>query len=590
MRIALAQVNVTVGDIEGNARLITEWVASAGERGADLVVFPEQAVTGYPAEDLWLKRHFLGAARRALEEIASTVNGLVAIVGFPEHDAATYNSAAVLAGGGIRGVYRKLLLPNYSVFDERRYFEPGDDAAVIEIGGVRVGLTICEDIWYPGPPASVEALSGASLIVNPSASPYHRGKGAQRERMVAERARETDAAFALCNLVGGQDELVFDGHSVVVDAQGATLARAAQFAEELVVCDVPVVRRPTGAARSGEAGARPLGASARVLASLEPPREALPEAVEPPLAAALEPEAEVYEALVLGLGDYVRKNGFDRVLVAVSGGIDSALVALIAVDALGPERVCCVVMPSPHSSAETQADARAIVANLGAELVEIPIQAAMQTYDELLGRAADGSAPQPGPGPGTESARELAADGAGTQLAAENIQARIRGNLMMALSNRHGWLVLTTGNKSEMSVGYATLYGDMAGGFAVIKDVPKTLVYRLVRHRNELAESPLVPESVLERAPSAELRPDQRDEDSLPPYDMLDRILADYVEGDRGRDQIVDDGAPADVVDRVIAMVDRSEYKRRQAPPGIRITPKAFGRDRRLPITNRYRG
>jgi NAD+ synthase (glutamine-hydrolysing) len=579
-----------VGDIDQNARLITEWVASAGERGADLVVFPEQAVTGYPAEDLWLKRHFLGAARRALEEIASTVNGLVAIVGFPEHDAATYNSAAVLAGGGIRGVYRKLLLPNYSVFDERRYFEPGDDAAVIEIGGVRVGLTICEDIWYPGPPASVEALSGASLIVNPSASPYHRGKGAQRERMVAERARETDAAFALCNLVGGQDELVFDGHSVVVDAQGATLARAAQFAEELVVCDVPVVRRPTGAARSGEAGARPLGASARVLASLEPPREALPEAVEPPLAAALEPEAEVYEALVLGLGDYVRKNGFDRVLVAVSGGIDSALVALIAVDALGPERVCCVVMPSPHSSAETQADARAIVANLGAELVEIPIQAAMQTYDELLGRAADGSAPQPGPGPGTESARELAADGAGTQLAAENIQARIRGNLMMALSNRHGWLVLTTGNKSEMSVGYATLYGDMAGGFAVIKDVPKTLVYRLVRHRNELAESPLVPESVLERAPSAELRPDQRDEDSLPPYDMLDRILADYVEGDRGRDQIVDDGAPADVVDRVIAMVDRSEYKRRQAPPGIRITPKAFGRDRRLPITNRYRG
>ena len=590
MRIALAQVNVTVGDIEGNARLITEWVASARERGADLVVFPEQAVTGYPAEDLWLKRHFLGAAQRALEEIASTVNGLVAIVGFPEHDAATYNSAAVLADGGIRGVYRKLLLPNYSVFDERRYFEPGDDAAVIEIGGVRVGLTICEDIWYPGPPASVEALSGASLIVNPSASPYHRGKGAQRERMVAERARETDAAFALCNLVGGQDELVFDGHSVVVDAQGATLARAAQFAEELVVCDVPVVGRPTGAARSGEAGAPPLGASVRVLASLAPPREALPEAVEPPLAAALEPEAEVYEALVLGLGDYVRKNGFDRVLVAVSGGIDSALVALIAVDALGQERVCCVVMPSPHSSAETQADARAIVANLGAELVEIPIQSAMHAYDELLGRAADGSAPQPGPGPGTESARELAADGAGAQLAAENIQARIRGNLMMALSNRHGWLVLTTGNKSEMSVGYATLYGDMAGGFAVIKDVPKTLVYRLVRHRNELAESPLVPESVLERAPSAELRPDQRDEDSLPPYDMLDRILADYVEGDRGRDQIVDDGTPADVVDRVIAMVDRSEYKRRQAPPGIRITPKAFGRDRRLPITNRYRG
>jgi len=327
-----------------------------------------------------------------------------------------------------------------------------------------------------------------------------------------------------------------------------------------------------------------------LLTSFEPPAVGAPEAVEPPLAEPLGPDAEVYAALKLGLRDYVRKNGFERVLVAVSGGIDSALVALVAVDALGPERVCCVVMPSPHSSADTQADARAIVANLGAELIEIPIESAMETYDELLEHAVDGSGPSPGPGPGTESAREVQAGGAGAQLAAENIQARIRGNLMMALSNRHGWLVLTTGNKSEMSVGYATLYGDMAGGFAVIKDVPKTLVYRLVRYRNGLAESDVVPESVLERAPSAELRPDQRDEDSLPPYDVLDRVLADYVEEDRGRDQIVADGIPAEVVDRVIAMVDRSEYKRRQAPPGIRITPKAFGRDRRLPITNRFRG
>jgi NAD+ synthase (glutamine-hydrolysing) len=570
LRIALAQVNVTVGDIEGNARLISEWIASARGQGADLVVFPEQAVTGYPAEDLWLKRHFLDAARRTLEEIAATVKGLVALVGFPEHEVATYNSAAVLAEGAIRNVYRKLLLPNYSVFDERRYFEPGDDPAVIDIGGARVGLTICEDIWYPGPPASVEALSGASLIVNLSASPYHLGKGILRERMVAERARETDAAFALCNLVGSQDELVFDGHSVVVDARGETLARAAQFAEELVVCDIPLQARPADASTSGDAGAPPL-ASARTLASFEPVEAPRREPVEPPLATLLEPEAEVYEALTLGLGDYVRKNGFERVLIAVSGGIDSALVALIAVDALGPERVCCVVMPSPHSSAETQADARAIVTSLGAELMEIPIESAMRVYDELLERTTDGS-------------------GAGAELAAENIQARIRGNLVMALSNRHGWLVLTTGNKSEMSVGYATLYGDMAGGFAVIKDVPKTLVYRLVRYRNRLAEGELVPDSVLERAPSAELRPDQRDEDSLPPYDVLDRILADYVEEDRGRDQIVGDGVPAEVVDRVIAMVDRSEYKRRQAPPGIRITPKAFGRDRRLPITNRYRG
>jgi NAD+ synthase (glutamine-hydrolysing) len=546
LRIALAQLNVTVGDIEGNARLISEWTASARERGAQMVLFPEQAVTGYPAEDLWLKPHFLDAARRALEEIAATVEGLVAIVGFPEREAAIHNSAAVLADGAIRGVYRKILLPNYSVFDERRYFEPGDEAAMIEIGGVRVGLTICEDIWYPGPPASVEALSGAGLIVNPSASPYHRGKGALRERMVAE---------------------------------------------ELVVCDVPLQPRSTGAARNEDPGIGPPGASARLLASFEPPAVGAPEAVEPPLAELLEPEAEVYAALTLGLRDYVRKNEFDRVLVAVSGGVDSALVALVAVDALGPARVCCVVMPSPHSSTETQADARAIVANLGAELVEIPIESAMRTYDELLDHATDGSAPQPGGGgPGTELTGEAQAVGAGIQLAAENIQARIRGNLMMALSNRNGWLVLTTGNKSELSVGYATLYGDMAGGFAVIKDVPKTLVYRLVRYRNGLSGRGLVPESVLERAPSAELRPDQRDEDSLPPYDMLDRILADYVEEDRGRDQIVADGIPADVVDRVIAMVDRSEYKRRQAPPGIRITPKAFGRDRRLPITNRYRG
>jgi NAD+ synthase (glutamine-hydrolysing) len=590
LRIALAQLNLTVGDIEGNSRLISEWAATARERGAQLVLFPEQAVTGYPAEDLWLKPHFLDAARRALEEIAATVRGLVAIVGFPEREAATHNAAAVLADGAIRGVYRKILLPNYSVFDERRYFEPGDEEAMIEIGGARVGLTICEDIWYPGPPASVEALSGASLIVNPSASPYHRGKGTDRERMVAERARETGAAFAVCNLVGGQDELVFDGHSVVVSPRGETLARATQFAEELVVCDIPVQPRSGSlAANEGPDGRAPR-ASARLLASFEPPAVGAPETVEPPLAELLGPDAEVYAALKLGLRDYVRKNGFERVLVAVSGGIDSALVALVAVDALGPERVCCVVMPSPHSSADTQADARAIVANLGAELIEIPIESAMETYDELLEHAVDGSGPSPGPGPGTESAREVQAGGAGAQLAAENIQARIRGNLMMALSNRHGWLVLTTGNKSEMSVGYATLYGDMAGGFAVIKDVPKTLVYRLVRYRNGLAESDVVPESVLERAPSAELRPDQRDEDSLPPYDVLDRVLADYVEEDRGRDQIVADGISAEVVDRVIAMVDRSEYKRRQAPPGIRITPKAFGRDRRLPITNRFRG
>ncbi len=588
VRIALAQVNVTVGDIEGNSRLISEWIANARQRGAQLVIFPEQAVTGYPAEDLWLKAHFLRAARRALDEIAAGVDGLAAVVGFPEHDAATYNSAAVLADGAVRAVYRKVLLPNYSVFDERRYFEPGDAPALVEVNGVRLGLTICEDIWYPGPPASAEALAGASLIVNPSASPYHRGKGADRERMIQGRARETGAAFAMCNLVGGQDELVFDGHSVVVSDRGETLARGAQFAEDLVICDLPLEARPVVAGAPAEPSAA--GAPTRVLGRLRLPEPAPRPAAEPGLAELLEPDAEIYEALKLGLGDYVRKNGFDRVLVAVSGGIDSALVALIAADALGSRRVSGVVMPSPHSSAATQADARAIVANLGAELVEMPIEPAMRVYDDLLSGSTDGAAPELGPGPGTESARELETGGAGAELAAENVQARIRGNLMMALSNRFGWLVLTTGNKSEMSVGYATLYGDMAGGFAVIKDVPKTLVYRLVRYRNRLSDDRLVPASVLERPPSAELRPGQLDQDSLPPYELLDRILVDYVEEDRGRDEIVADGVPAEVVDEVIAMVDRSEYKRRQAPPGVRITPRAFGRDRRLPITNRFRG
>jgi NAD+ synthase (glutamine-hydrolysing) len=592
LRIALAQVNPTVGDIEGNASLISAWIAKAQEAGAQLVVFPEQTVTGYPAEDLWLKPHFLDAARGAVDAIAAGVRAIVALVGFPERDAAAYNSVAALGDGQVRAVYRKVLLPNYGVFDERRYFEPGDTPALIEVAGARVGLTICEDIWYPGPPASIEALAGASLIVNPSASPYHRGRGTYRERMVQDRARETGSAFAVCNLVGGQDELVFDGHSVVVSEQGQTLARAAQFVEQLVLCDLELAANPTTSApRSDEprVDAGPAGATAPVLARFEAP---VPSGeVEPQLADPLEPVAEVYEALKLGLRDYVRKNGFERVLVAVSGGIDSALVTLIAADALGPERVSGVVMPSPHSSHETQADARTIVRAVGADLIEIPIEPAMHSYEELLARSGDGAAPPPGgPGPGTESAREVETGGAGTELAAENIQARIRGNLMMALSNRFGWLVLTTGNKSEMSVGYATLYGDMAGGFAVIKDVPKTLVYELVRYRNSLSDAELVPESVLQRAPSAELRPGQLDQDSLPPYEVLDRILAAYVEEDRGRDEIVSDGLPAEVVDEVIAMVDRSEYKRRQAPPGIRITPRAFGRDRRLPITNRFRG
>jgi len=560
--LGLGQINSTVGDIDANTSKVGEWIGRARDAGVDLVIFPELCIPGYPAEDLYLKRHFVDANRRAVDRLAADVTGISAMVGFAEAGGDTregrpvvHNSLALLADGAVAAVYRKQRLPNYAVFDEQRYFTPGSEPMTAEVAGTNVGLTICEDCWVEGPPASLEAEEGAQLIVNSSASPYHRGKGAEREQMFIERAHAYGAAFAFCNLVGGQDELVFDGHSLIVDAEGNLIARASQFEEELLVCEL--------------ASACPL---ADPLSHLD----------------------EVYAALVLGLRDYVRKNGFRHVALALSGGIDSALVALIAVDALGPESVTCVVMPSPHSSSETQQDARQIAANLGTELIEIPIEPMMSDYaqalDGAIGENVDGAGPVPGPGDPTRAAGPALDPQRAQQLTEENIQARIRGNLMMALSNRHGWLVLTTGNKSEMSVGYATLYGDMAGGFAVIKDVPKTLVYELVRNRNEAAGRELVPASVLERAPSAELRPGQLDSDSLPPYELLDRILEAYVEQDAGREQIVADGMPADVVDEVIRLVDRSEYKRRQAAPGIRITPRAFGRDRRLPITNRFGG
>jgi NAD+ synthase (glutamine-hydrolysing) len=556
MRIALAQIDSTVGDIDGNAAKIAAWIERAREEGADLTIFPELCVPGYPAEDLYLKRHFVEAGRRAVEELAKSVSGGVVLVGFAEPAAdadgeyrRAHNSLAVLADGAVRGVYRKNRLPNYAVFDEQRYFAPGAEGMTIDVAGLSVGLTICEDCWIEGPPASTEVAEGAQLIANPSGSPYHRGKGREREAMFGDLARAYGTWFAFCNLVGGQDELVFDGQSFVLDAGGEPIARAAQFEEELLVCEVPTA----GPGR---------------------------------LAEPLPDLAEVYGALVLGLRDYVGKNGFRHVGVALSGGIDSALVALLAADAVGPENLSCVVMPSPHSSLGTQADARTIARELGAELIEISIAAAMEEYERALAgpfeRPEASAAEEPLPRDPTRPSEP--------DLAAENIQARIRGNLMMALSNKHGWLVLTTGNKSEMSVGYATLYGDMAGGFAVIKDVPKTLVYELVRHRNEVAGRELVPTAVLDRAPSAELRPDQLDSDSLPPYDLLDRILEAYVERDEGREEMIAAGLPPGAVDDVIHMVDRSEYKRRQAAPGIRITPKAFGRDRRLPITNRFGG
>ncbi len=564
-------MNATVGDIAGNAARIIAGLRAALAAGADLALFPELALTGYPPEDLLLREHFLRDAASALQKLAGEAQGLTAIVGFPEYTStgAVYNAAAVLADGAVRHVYRKVHLPNYGVFDEQRYFTAGHTGTSIDVGGHHVGVTVCEDLWLPGAPASEEAAGGARLIVNVSASPYHAGKGAERELLFGERAREHGVHIAFCGLVGGQDELVFDGHSFVLDPTGEALARAVQFEEELLVCDLNLDAPATGEPRH---------------------------APRPPLAPM---EAEVYAALCLGLRDYVQKNGFRHVVLGLSGGIDSALVACLAADALGPERVSTAVMPSPYSSVETQADARALAANLGVRLHELEIAPVMDAYAEAL-------------------REEFAAHE--QDLTEENLQARIRGNLLMALSNKFGWLVLTTGNKSEMSVGYTTLYGDLAGGLAVIKDVPKTLVYRLCEWRNSpagasregapidggggdgtqidaasergrgrTAQAP-IPTSILERAPSAELRPEQRDEDSLPPYELLDRILRGYIELDLSREQLLAQGLPEAEVDRTIHLVDLAEYKRRQAPPGIKVTTRAFGRDRRMPITNRYRG
>jgi len=574
LKLALCQMNATVGDIAGNEAKIAEGLLAARRQRADVVLFPELALTGYPPEDLLLKEHFLTDARAALARLAGESQEIVALVGYPERAEDVYNACAVLADGRVQAVYRKVYLPNYGVFDEQRYFQSGPGGALIELGDVLIGLTICEDIWEPGPPASEEALSGATLLANISASPYHAGKGGERERMLIQRARDNVAAVAFCALVGGQDELVFDGHSVVIDHEGEIVARAGQFTEELLIATIDPAG-PRGV-RLRDPRHRPAiqrsRSQAPVIAHLSrPPRadEHQEEQVGGPAAELLEPAAEVYAALVLGLRDYVQKNGFRHVVIGISGGIDSALVAVIAVDALGAGQVSAAIMPSPYSSSETQADARALATHLGIKAIELPIAEAMDAYRSMLSGVFDGRP---------------------ADLTEENLQARIRGNLLMALSNKFGWLVLTTGNKSELAVGYSTLYGDSAGGFAVIKDCPKTLVYELARYRNSSSEDAPIPQSVIDRAPSAELRPGQRDADSLPPYEILDPILDGYVEGDLGRAQLILRGFEDREVDRVIGMVDQAEYKRRQAPPGIKITTKAFGRDRRMPITNRYRG
>src|ERR671937_513 len=570
MRLALSQLNPTVGDIAGNEAIVRAHLSRAREAGAQLALFPELVVTGYPPEDLLLKEHFLADARAAVERIAADARGIVAIVGFPERAEDAYNAAAVCAEGAVQAIYRKVNLPNYGVFDEVRYFQRGPGGAIIEVDGVKVGLTVCEDIWVPGPPMLDEALAGARVVVNISASPYQAGKGHQREQMIAQRARDNLATVAFCALVGGQDELVFDGHSFVADHEGRVTARAAQFAEELLVADVDI--EAAGAARLRDTRQRmPARLAKPEVASLGSFTTAGGSdgegAVGGPVAETLDEDAEVYAALVLGTRDYVTKNGFQHVVLGLSGGIDSTLVALIAVDALGADRVTCVTMPSPYSSQGTREDATQLARNLGIQLIELPITDPMRGYDELLSDVFAGREPD---------------------ITEENLQARIRGNLLMALSNKFGWLVLTTGNKSENSVGYSTLYGDSAGGFAVIKDVPKTLVYRLVDFRNARDGAHPVPRSIIDRPPSAELREDQRDADSLPDYDTLDGILEAYIEEDADPEQLERAGFPREAVDRVVELVDRAEYKRRQAPPGIKITPRAFGRDRRMPITNGY--
>jgi NAD+ synthase (glutamine-hydrolysing) len=587
LTVALAQIDSTVGDLDGNAEKIRAGIERARSAGIQLVLFPELALTGYPPEDLLIKTHFLRRAAERLEEVAEAAEDVVALVGYPQLRDDVYNACAVLSDGRVQAVYRKTYLPNYGVFDEQRYFQQGSEPALIEVDGVPVGLTICEDIWQPGPPATSEALAGAQVIANISASPYHAGKGHEREQMLAQRARDNVAAVVFCNLVGGQDELVFDGHSVAIDQDGEIVARAPQFEEAFTVCTLDlgaVATRRLQDARHRDAvyaervrGGNPVATIARLAA--RPVRE--PVAVggdgpdgSPrggdmggPKAPLKDDLDEVYSALVLGVRDYVEKNGFKHVVFGLSGGIDSALVAMIAADALGPDRVTSVVMPSPYSSGETQEDARAIARNLGTDLIELRIEEPMQAFEQVLAERFASTEPD---------------------ITEENLQARIRGNLIMALSNKFGWLVLTTGNKSELSVGYATLYGDMAGGFAVLKDVFKGTVYRLVEWRNQQAGRELVPRSVLERPPSAELRYEQRDDQSLPPYDVLDAILEGYVEQDLDAEELTARGLAEDEVRRVIRMVDLAEYKRRQAPPGIRISTKAFGRDRRLPITNRY--
>jgi len=568
IRVGLAQINPTVGAIEANTRLVLDWMERARAAGCDLVAFPELALTGYPPEDLLFKTAFIEANLRALADVARQSRGITAVVGYVDKRDDIFNAAAVLHDGAQVGTYHKQYLPNYGVFDENRYFQSGTEAPVFVVGDTVLAANICEDIWYPTGPTTLQALAGAELVVPINASPYHAGKAQFREKMLATRAADDLVCLAFVNTVGGQDELVFDGQSFIFNEKGERIARGRAFEEDLVVADLDLDE--IFRARLHDSRRRK-----EKLRAAEPTRISLPslplrEKPKPPAheIQALEPVEEIYQALVLGTRDYVTKIGYKHVVIGLSGGIDSALVAAIAVDALGAANVTGVTMPSPFSSLGTRRDAARLAKNLGIDMLRVPITGVLKAYKRALAAAFKGL---------KEDVTE------------ENLQARIRGNYLMALSNKFGWLVLNTGNKSEIAVGYTTLYGDMAGGFAVIKDCPKTLVYKLSEHANARARRELIPETVFTRPPSAELRPDQTDQDTLPPYAELDAILECYVEGDQGVADIVARGFDAQTVKRVIAMVDRNEYKRRQGAIGIKITPRAFGKDWRLPIVNKFR-
>jgi NAD+ synthase (glutamine-hydrolysing) len=578
LRVALAQVNVTVGDLEANTEKIRTAMQHAHAAGAHIVCLPELALTGYPPEDLLLKPGFVAANLRRLDELIDAsrdLTGLTAVIGFVDRDHDIYNAAAIIHEGNLAGTYHKHYLPNYGVFDENRYFQAGRKAPVFLINDVHVGVNICEDVWYPTGPMTLQAHAGAEVIININGSPYYTGKGIFRETMLATRAADNGVIVVYLNMVGGQDELVFDGGSMVFNEQGALIARAKEFAGDMLVVDLdtasvfrsrlhdPRRRQERLQVNSADVPLIPVTTNPVSLSKNEVVLGA-PQRIEPKM----QRLQEIYSALVLGTGDYVRKTGFEQVIIGLSGGIDSSLTAAIAVDALGAGNVLGISMPSGYSSQGSKTDAQALAENLGIQLLTIPIEETFRTSLKMLWPV-------------------LGDDDPG--LAAENLQARIRGNILMTISNKLGPLVLTTGNKSELATGYSTLYGDMAGGFAVLKDVLKTLVYELCIYRNTLGDGPVIPRSVIEKPPSAELRPNQKDVDSLPPYEVLDPILKAYVEEDRSFEEMLAMGFDRKTVERVMRLVDISEYKRRQAPPGVKITPRAFGRDRRLPITNRYK-